>query len=110
MRREGAHWTWDQTEQLAQLYLAEVAKRANWRPSRPGERILPFPFAAIAAELGRTVSAVTDEIHRRGIASPGAKPRSCLGNLCQGRRLFYSAGPQNGICQRCGESEMMRCA
>ena len=64
------------------------------------------PIEDMAAKLGRTTSAVFTEISRLGMAKPGAKIRKC--KPCE--RPFFSWGSGNWICDRCKQTDLVRCA
>lgn len=92
--RSGDSWSDADVEKLAALYFSSPR----------------LPTHDIAAALGRTPKAVQTEASRLGMTQPGAKLRTCLGEVCGGRRKFFSSAPGQRICQRCRESEVYRCA
>lgn len=92
--RSGDAWSDDDVERLAELYFTTPRTSTE----------------TIAAALGRTTAAVQTEVSRLGMTQRGAKLRSCLGEGCYGRRLFFSSSLNNRICPRCRESEVYRCA
>lgn len=92
--RSGEPWIEVDVEKLAKLYFTSPRIHVD----------------KIALALGRTTGAVQTEVSRLGMAQPGAKLRICLGEVCGGRRRFFSSAPGNRICQRCAKSEVYRCA
>lgn len=90
MINDKAPWTAEQIEKLAELYFS-----------------VPKPsIDHMSAVIGRSPHATWNQIARIGMSKRGAQVRKCL--PCD--HNFYSTHVGNRMCQRCLESDELRCA
>lgn len=109
--RDRLPWTEAETDRLAEMYLTAVARRDAWVSRFKGDRRPLLGIEQMAEALGRSFCSVEAQINRTGMAVPGAKLRSCIPCVAQGRRrMFFSWGPGNRRCRDCEGSELLRCA
>ena len=78
--RNGEGWTEEQI-----ILLVRVERLSN---------------AAAAVRMGRTESSAATAVSRYGARDPRPKLRPCLGDVCNGRKMFFSLLKGNRICTR----------